>query len=298
MSKDIYHIVADAGSTKTAWALGTKSIVYTTGLNPAVMTRDEIASLLDEQLLPAIAREDINVTPACCIHFYGAGCKNEPARLMQELLQALWPQASIEVGSDMLGAARALLGSHEGLACILGTGENTCYYDGHDITAHIPPLGYILGDEGSGAHLGRTLIAAIFKHHLPAELEDAFQQQYALTEAELIEHTYKRPAANSFLASFVPFIVDHATHPSLQMLVHGCFEQFITQNILPYRNILHQKCPTTLHFVGSIAHLFQAELQKAATLHGFNIGQVLQAPIDALAGFHNSPSIRNIVSKR
>ena len=188
-----------------------------------------------------------------------------------------------KVESDLLGAARAVCGHEPGIACILGTGSNSCLYDGKDIVKHTPPLGYILGDEGSGSYLGKTLLNGLFKGTLPEELKETFCTRFELKLPDIIERVYRLPAANAFLASLVPFIVEHRSHPAIHDLLIEAFCLFIKRNIAIYG---HHELP--INCVGGIAFQFEAELKEAAAKEGMQIGRVLLRPISGIVQFHHN----------
>ena len=188
---------------------------------------------------------------------------------------------TIEVHSDMLAAARALCGRRPGIACILGTGSNSCYYDGRELRANVPPLGFILGDEGSGAVLGRLLVGDLLKGQLAPALREAFVQDYGLSTADIIERVYRRPFANRFLASFAPFLARHREDAGIHRLLVDAFRAFLTRNVMHYD---WQHLPA--HFTGSIALHFQPELREAAASVGVQVGQVLASPMEGLIHYH------------
>lgn len=280
----MFTLIADCGSTKTEWAIlrpdtpgEPPTIFRTTGFNAAVTPPEVIANILASEVTPRLA--DIKVSRIC---FYGAGCigGDVDERLHGLLSQAI-PAAEIEIAGDLLGAARALFGNRPGIACILGTGSNCGVYDGREITLNTPPMGYILGDEGSGAVLGRKLINVIFKHPglLPYDIIEDFNLTYNLSKGDIIERVYRQPAANRFLASFCPFIKKHITHPVIHNLVATSFEEFLSAN-LP--TDLLQSPTLPIGFVGSIAYHFSDILTAVCTRHGLTCASILSAPLPAL----------------
>lgn len=275
-------LIADSGSTKTAWLLTgnphTDIAVTTGGINPVRDSEQEIATLLDEQLMPAIGARQETVTE---VWFYGAGCIDPFRAAVQVQLERLFPQAQVHVESDLLGAARALCGHQPGIACILGTGSNSCLYDGQQITHNVSPLGFILGDEGSGAVLGRLLVGDLLKGQMGEQLRQEFLQRFQLTPADIISHVYRQPQPNRFLASLVPFIVEHQEEDCMQLLLVDSFRSFFRRNVLQYG---HPEWP--VHFVGGIACQFQHQLQVAAQAEGCKVGQILAAPIAQMARYH------------
>ena len=196
---------------------------------------------------------------------------------MERLLAQVFPKAtSIEAKSDMLGAARALCGKEEGLACILGTGANSCLFDGKHIIQNTPPLGYILGDEGSGAVMGRMFLNALYKNRLYEGAKEEFEQFLKLNMANVIERVYRQPMANRWLASLCPYIRQHLDQPSVQEVVVQNFQLFIHHNLAPYR-----RPHLPINAVGSVAHFFRPQLEQAAAAEGYTIGQILRSPLDA-----------------
>ncbi|MBR5393454.1 MAG: ATPase [Bacteroidaceae bacterium] len=274
-------LIADSGSTKTDWIYiapdGTQAELYTDGINPARDTRDIIYNVIYHQLLTQLPQ----IPELQTVYFYGAGCIMPFSQSVRSVFKELFPKCSIEVESDLLGAARALCGNEPGIACILGTGSNSCLYDGKDIIMHTPPLGYILGDEGSGSFLGKTLLNGLFKGLLPEELKQAFCEKYDLSQPGIIERVYRQPSANTFLASLVPFIAEHRSNPDIHDMLIGAFHQFIERNIAIYG---HKEMP--IHCVGGIAYQFSEELGEAIASKGMQIGQILRRPIDAIVQYH------------
>lgn len=269
-------LIADSGATKTDWCLGKNKadaqVVQTQGINPFHQSKEHIAQVLIEELLPQLPTDE-HITH---IHFYGAGCTPEKSLIVKEELAKLFPDAIIDVQSDLLGAARALCGKEKGIACILGTGSNSCEFNGKEIVRNTPSLGYILGDEGSGASLGRILIGDWLKGQLPTALGDAFAHEYNLTQNDIIERVYRQPLANRFLANFTPFLHKHRTEPTIHTLLVGEFTRFFLRNVMTYDTTL------PIHFVGSIAHYFSEELTEAAQSLDLTIGRILRAPMEGL----------------
>lgn len=277
-------LIADSGSTKTDWVLtdgaGVKERLQTQGINPFHQSEDDILAILRVELVPQLSALD---APVSRLHFYGSGVRPELEPLMAGLLQQVFPQASVDAHGDLLGAARAVCGRSEGIACIIGTGANSGLYDGRRILQNTPPLGYILGDEGSGAVLGRQLLNALYKGLLPVALREAFEQQMGLRMADVISRVYRQPMANRFMASLSPFIHEHLDVPELSQMVVGCFRDFFRCNVVQY-----QRPDLPVGFVGSIAHHYREQLSQAAAAEGFTVGTVLRSPIDGLAAYHQS----------
>ncbi|MBQ0063405.1 MAG: ATPase [Prevotella sp.] len=276
-------LIADSGSTKTDWILTSDQTaneplrIKTQGINPVYQSSKVLTGILQHELLPFVKSFDIEE-----INFYGSGCRDGYIPSMQSTFHKLFPYTDrINIHSDLLGAARALCRDKEGIACILGTGSNSCLYDGEKITYNVPSMGYILGDEGSGAVLGRELINALFKGCLKEELCTKFCNQYNTNLADIINKVYHLPLANRLLASFCIFIKENIDDENIKSIVIDNFRKFFIRNIRPYRRpYLDVNC------CGSIAYFFQKELAEAAQKEGFKVGNILRSPIEALVCFH------------
>ena len=270
------NIIADGGSTKIDWILYEGSSVLTrwqsSGLNPSLLSKAEIIPSLCEQ-----RKEIPAITEVEKIEFYGAGCTVAASQVMTECFQDVFPEAEeIIIGSDIIGAARVLLGENKGIACILGTGANSCLWDGTQIVMQTPALGYILGDEGSGAVLGKMLVNALYKGVLSERLKNIFEESYSIDMFGVIENVYRRPNANVWLASLTRFISEHIEEEGMEQLVMENFSLFVKRNIFPYR------CPEcSVSFVGSVAYHFSKQLEKALHANGLSLGRIVQSPLDA-----------------
>ena len=273
------YLIADSGGTKTSWMFvdgeGRRSLTETLGINPVRDHETDIAERL----------ESLNLSPAATncelkIFFYGAGCLPPYSQQMASLLTRRFPTAQITVASDLLGAAQALCGSQEGIACILGTGSNSCLYDGRSIVKNVSPLGYILGDEGSGAVLGRNLIGDLLKGQMSHTLCQSFADETGLTPSDIIENVYRRPQPNRFLASLVPFLDRHHMESEVHDFLLRNFRQVFRRNVALY---LRPDLPVS--FVGCISYSFRPELAEAARSEGFQIGKTLLRPIEAMTDF-------------
>ncbi len=282
-------LIADAGSTKTEWALVDSAGMLlartvTGGINISVSDELQASERISEANIKLEEAAEITINPEA-VFFYGAGCNDiEKCQKVESIISAQWMNAKeIEVSSDMLGVVRSLFGNNPGLGCILGTGSNSCLYDGKEITANIPPLGYILGDEGSGAVLGKRLLSDIFKGLLDNELTTLFSQKYGLDKSEVIDRVYRQPEANRFLASFVPFIADNISHPIIDKMVTDEIRRFFERDILPY----NAPAETAIGFVGGVAITFEKLIKRIATEFGFTVGTVLPTPMPGLIMYHS-----------
>ena len=277
-------LIADSGSTKTEWALlqGSETQVRTStqGINPFMLSEEEIESILRSELLPRLK----GTAPINDLFFYGAGCRGVMTEVVAEALRhVVGVQGVVKVESDLLGAARAVCGHTDGLACILGTGSNSCLFIDGTIQENVSPLGFILGDEGSGAVLGRRLVGDVLKRQLPESVVADFHNQYAIGPDDIIRRVYKETFPNRFLASFTPFLSAHRAEPSVHALLVDEFCRFFHRNVDLYR-----RKDLSVNLVGSIAFHFRDEVQEAARLCGYTLGCTLKAPMDGLVEFHKA----------
>lgn len=274
-------LIADSGSTKTDWVLhDSNSIVArvkTQGLNPTLQESEEIYNILKEELADKISSDAPDT-----IYFYGAGCAYEGANeRMRTALSKIFTTKKIEINSDLLAAARALCGHEEGIACILGTGSNSCLFNGKKIVENTPSLGYILGDEGSGAYLGRQLVSDCIKKQLPAAICKKFLTQYNLTIAGILERVYHEPLPNRYLASFAPFLAENRNNAEIKALLKHCFTLFFQRNTMIYR-----RSWLPIHIVGGIGITFANELKETAESLGLSIGNIVESPMNGLIEYH------------
>lgn len=282
-------LLADSGSTKTDWCVadrdegvssGTVLVRCSTrGINPFFQTGEEIEALVRTDLLPQLPDTALEA-----VFFYGAGCTPVQGGVVKHALtRCLRVERPVEVASDMLCAARALCGKEPGIACILGTGSNSCFYNGSTIGKQVSPLGFILGDEGSGAHLGKTLVADLLKNQLPESLNTAFFSRFQLTPEEIIRRVYRESFPNRFLAGLSPFLKEHLSEPEVHQLVARCFTAFLRRNVAQYD---YTRYP--VHFVGSVAYHYQDVLRQVCQDCGMISGNVLQRPMEGLIAYHTS----------
>lgn len=274
-------LIADSGSTKTSWCLtkkdGTVRFLSTGGMNPFFRSTEDIAEELRNIVLPQTGNHVEQ------IHFYGAGVINEEkGNVVKNALKQLYSKAEIEVKSDLLAAARSTLGHKKGIACILGTGSNSCLYNGEEIIEHVPPLGFILGDEGSGAVLGRKLLADFLKGIMPVHISKQFQDRFRHTYAGFMEGVYKKEKPNQFLAQLVPFLKENISEEYCSKLVEISFDEFIKRNVFSYSDYWKQP----LCFVGSVAFYFEDQLKVVLEKNKLQIQTVLKEPLKGLINFH------------
>lgn len=278
-------LIADSGSTKTDWRLiDDKNNIHqanTQGINPYFVNSDDISKILENELLPAlpayIQNEKIE------IYFYGAGCSSfEKCNDVKAGIRKVFPNATITVEHDLLAAARALCGHKEGLAAILGTGSNSCFYNGKDIIQNQPSLGFILGDEGSGAFLGKQLICDFLNEEMPKEISERMKDRFKLSKDEVLENVYKKPFPSRYLASFSKFIFQNLKHEYCNKLVIDAFKLFFERHICKYP----RKGELPLGIVGSVGFYYSNIISRIAEEKGIPMGKVLESPIAGLTLYH------------
>ena len=277
-------IIADSGSSKTNWIIagdekGQVSI-DTQGLNPNFSSLSHISSVVKENILPATGgTEDIE------IFFYGSGCSDKSlCGKIKKAIHIIFPHAEIEVNTDLLGAARALHGDMKGIACILGTGSNSCLYDGKSIVSNIPPLGFILGDEGSGSYLGKRLLSDFLKGIMPADVSELFSAKYDTDKDLVIKKVYRGEFPNKYIASFVVFLKDNISNPYCYSLVEDAFIDFLNRNVRYYENF-HK---LDIGFTGSIAWYFEEILRKVMASYGLRTKEIIKEPAERILKYHLS----------
>jgi glucosamine kinase len=277
------NLIIDSGATKANWTLADGSRIvmqaHTAGLHPLLMPDETLRALMLE------ARQR-GITLPSHIHYYGTGCRSEQEReRIAQLLRELFPTATtIDVQTDLLGAARASCGWTPGIVCILGTGSNACLYDGTQILTNRGGYGFILGDEGSGAAMGRQLLSDFLHDLLPPAIRTAFIERYQLNTDGIIEATYRRAAPSRFLASFAPFLLEYATDAHIRQIIEQQLTLFLQKCVRPYAAAI------PVHFIGSIAWHFQAFVQEALQLQQLQLGTISADPMNGLIAFHQLPT--------
>ena len=267
-------ITADSGSTKTTWLIESDNnswIITTQGINPFHQKIETMSEIINNEL---IKHADFPLhTTIEKVNFYGAGCTKEKSPILKSILEEAFSNSKVSVDSDMLGAARALFGNDEGIACILGTGANSCLYDGNKIVSNVSPMGYILGDEGSGAVLGKTFINLLYKDHHEKDIIE-FERETGLTQSDIIQKVYREAMPNRFLASLAPYIKSVSSHEWVHEMIVDCFLLFFRHNVSHYN-----RPDLPCSFVGSIAFYFEEELRQAAKKEGSFIGKIMKEPL-------------------
>lgn len=274
-------LVADSGSTKTEWRLMSgkdRSGFQSQGMSPYFLNGLQIEEIVRAELLPQLG----DVQPEE-VFFYGTGCSNEQnVSMVKNSLQKVWPGASISVTHDLMAAARALCGHEPGVASILGTGSNSGYYDGKNIVKNNPGLGFILGDEGSGAFLGKKVVQYYLYHTFDDEMRFRFEEKFKVDKDQILENVYRKPLPNRYLASFTPFLSENRDHYMIENILEDGLNEFFFNHIYKYS----ESWTVPLHFTGSVAWHFRDILEELCNLYELQLGKVLKNPMDGLTQFH------------
>ena len=277
-------LTADSGSTKTDWCVVENGQpiqqISTKGINPFFQSEEEISNEIATSLLPQLKTNALDA-----VYFYGAGCgfPDKIAMVHRAITKHLQIKREVEVNTDMLAVAHGLCQHEAGIACIMGTGSNSCYYDGKQIVSNVSPLGFILGDEGSGAVLGKLLVGDILKNQMTPELKEKFLKQFSLTPADIIDRVYRKPFPNRFLASLSPFLAQNIDEPCIHALVLGSFKSFLKRNVMQYENFRNSK----VHFIGSVAFYYKTILAEAAQEMNIQLGTIIKSPMEGLIKYHS-----------
>lgn len=274
--------IADSGSTKTDWRIVTQDTVLgqaqTAGFNPMYQETDEIFQEINDVLLPQLSDKNPEA-----IYYYGAGCSSpDRNKRVEDALLRSFPDAAVFVEHDLLAAARAVCGRQAGIACILGTGSNTCLYDGTDIIDNVPSLGFLLGDEGSGAYMGKLLIKAYLYRELPEDLATSLKNTYNLTKDGILDTLYSSAIPSRYMASFARFMHDKQKHPVIHGMIYENFSEFFERHVVKYEG--HETLP--VNFVGSISYFFSDILKQVAKKYGLHVNTILQSPSQGLIQYH------------
>jgi N-acetylglucosamine kinase-like BadF-type ATPase len=274
-------LIADSGATKAEWCLlgsGRKKTIFTQGISPYFLTTEQIIELLDKELKPKLKNTVIED-----IYYYGTGCANpDNARSVKKAIKKVFPDSRIDVQHDLMAAARALCGHKKGVASILGTGSNSCYFNGKRIVKNSPGLGYVLGDEGSGAYLGKKVIQYYLYGTFDDELRGRFDLTYTTNTTEILENVYKKPLPNRYLASFTKFLADNRGHYMIENIIEDGLNDFFFNHLCKYR----ETWTMPVHFAGSVAFGFKDVLQQLCNSYEFEMGQVMKNPMEGLIAYH------------
>jgi glucosamine kinase len=274
-------LIADSGSTKTEWCLlngNKKTTVITQGISPYFLNQSQVEDILRKELLPGLKKKLPDE-----IFYYGTGCSN-PAnqKMIKQSIASVFPGSTIKVDHDLMGAAKALCGNQKGVACILGTGSNSCYYDGKKIVKNSPGLGYVLGDEGSGTYLGKKVIQYFLYNTFDPDLMDRFKSKYNTNVTEILDAVYKKPLPNRYLANFAGFLAENRGHFMIENIIEDGLNDFFFNHIYKYR----ESWTLPIHFVGSVAWGFRDVLKEMCLSYELQPGQILKAPMEGLIQFH------------
>jgi glucosamine kinase len=276
-------LIADSGSTKCEWCFlsnGKKQIIFTQGASPYFLSEDQMVTMMDRELLPGLKKK----TPTH-IYFYGTGCAAPANRaLVKRAIKKIFPQAIIEVEHDLTGAARALCGKQKGIVSILGTGSNSGYYNGRKIVRNSPGLGYVLGDEGSGAYLGKKVLQYYLYKTFDQELHEKFYQTYRIEADQILDTVYKKPLPNRYIASFTLFLAENRGHYMIENIIEDGLTDFFSIHLSRYPE--SGKIP--VYFTGSVAFGFQDILGELCKIFGWRIGKVLAKPMQGLIAYHKT----------
>lgn len=275
-------LIADSGSTKTEWCFiknGKKKKLFTQGISPYFLSAGQISAILKEELLPGLKKNEPDE-----IFYYGTGCSNVAnIKMMSRAIKKVFPDADVHIDHDLMGAAKATCGNEKGIACILGTGSNSCYFNGKKIVKNSPGIGYILGDEGSGAYLGKKVIQYFLYETFEPDLMDRFLAKYNnITSAEILDTVYKKPLANRYLAGFTEFLRENRGHYMVENIIEDGFNDFFFNHVYKYRESwLHP-----IHFVGSVSFGFKDVLADLCNAYELQLGKVIKNPMEGLVKYH------------
>jgi N-acetylglucosamine kinase-like BadF-type ATPase len=278
-------LIADSGATKTEWCLVNDETVthFTEGLNPYYHTTESIEEVIRQNLLPKIK---VTIDE---VFFYGAGCdSDEKDQVVQEALDSCFADSNNNVYHDLLGAARACFHHKPGIACILGTGSNSCLYDGEKIAEHIPSLAFILGDEGSAGYFGKKLINKYFRFEIPSDLKEDLEKNYNMSLDHITRELYDGDQKSRFIASYGSFLGDHADHPFIKEMLYEGFESFISRILLNYTDATDYE----VRFIGSVAFAHQNLIKEILNKHDLKAGLFVKNPMDRLVTFHSDPALQ------
>lgn len=276
-------LIADSGATKCEWCLlidGKKKIkIITPGISPYFLNQTQIEDLLLKNLIPKLNNSFIEE-----VHFYGTGLSNiNNVAILKTVLKKLFKKSKISIETDLTAAARALCGRKKGMACILGTGSNSCYFNGKKIIKNSPGIGYILGDEGSGAYLGKKVVQYYLYHTFDEELQTSFEKRFLTNNIEILENIYKKPLANRYLASFAIFLAENRGHYMIENIIEDGLNDFFFTHIYKYK----ESWTLPINFVGSIALGFKDVLQDLCNTYELELGKVHKTPMKGLIEYHS-----------
>ncbi|MEO6316347.1 MAG: N-acetylglucosamine kinase [Chitinophagaceae bacterium] len=274
-------LIADSGATKCEWCLlnnGRKKTIFTQGMSPYFLSSQQVQDLLRAELLPKIKAESVTA-----IYYYGTGCLDpQNARMMKSAISKVFAGVDVHVDHDLAGAAKAVCGHEKGIASILGTGSNSCYFNGKKIMKNSPGIGYVLGDEGSGAYLGKKVVQYFLYGTFDEELQYKFDDKYKLTAAALLEQVYRKPLANRYLSGFSLFLAENRGHYMIENIIEDGLNDFFFTHLCKYSE--SWKLP--IHFVGGVAYGFRDVIKELCSSYEFDLGKILKNPMEGLIEYH------------
>jgi glucosamine kinase len=275
-------LIADSGSTKAEWCLlnnGQKKIIFTQGISPYFLNSEQVQTILRDELLPQIKKYEISD-----IYYYGTGCLNQDnVKMIQGAIQHVFPSSKINVDHDLMGAAKAVCGNTKGIACILGTGSNSCYFNGIKIMKNSPGVGYVLGDEGSGTYLGKKVIQYFLYDTFDEDLKYKFNDKYKTNADEILENVYQKPLPNRYLASFTLFLAENRGHYMIENIIEDGLNDFFFSHLCKY----NESWKFPIHFVGGVAFGFRDIIKELCSSYEFDLGRILKNPMEGLIEYHS-----------
>lgn len=276
----LVKLIADSGATKTEWCLlngNKKKIFITQGMSPYFISAEQMEKIINDELMPQI-KHSVNE-----IHYYGTGCSNpDNVKMVKKVFKTIFPVATIKVEGDLMAAAKALCGDEKGIACILGTGSNSCYYNGKKIVKNSPGLGYILGDEGSGAYLGKKIIQYYLYDTFDEDLRSRFDAKFVTNKTEILNAVYKKPLPNRYMASFAIFLAENRGHYMIENIIEDGINDFFFNHVYKYK----ESWTLPVHFVGSIAYGFRDVLEEMCNSYQLQLGRIMKNPMHGLIEYH------------
>jgi glucosamine kinase len=273
-------LIADSGATKCEWCLLSpkRKTILTQGMSPYFLDEKDMTGLLEKELNPFLPMKNISE-----VFFYGTGCANKKnASTVKKALEKNFPSAAVTVNHDLFGAARSLCGHEKGIACILGTGSNSCFYDGKKIIRNSPGLGYVLGDEGSGAYLGKKVLQYYLYDVFDEGLKARFDLAYTTNAEEILENVYKKPLPNRYLAGFTRFLADNREHYMIENIIEDGLNDFFHTHLSRFKET--STCP--VHFTGGVSFVFQDIIRQLCEDYNFKQGKILKNPMEGLIAYH------------
>lgn len=276
-------LIADSGATKCEWCvLGASKkpkLIFTQGISPYFLSTDQVVEILNKELVKHLAKFDITE-----IYYYGTGCINpDNANLIKKAIKKVFPKAKIAVTHDLMGAARAVCLDKKGIACILGTGSNSCFFDGKKIIKNSPGLGYVLGDEGSGAYLGKKVLQYYLYNTFDEDLMYKFDLRFGVGNVEILENIYKKPFPNRYLASFALFLSENRGHYMVENIIEDGLNDFFFTHLCKYG----ESWKHPINFVGGVAYGFRDVIKDLCATYEFELGQILKNPMEGLIEYHS-----------